>query len=156
MPDDREERRAARAARIAARRLRVQARRERVQARREAAAARRERRVERIEFETTRAGEPPKKTALTILAENIEFLETTRVESSWVHSVHLVRDRLTGNLRLAVTFKEAWTGIYITSSRADYDAILAAVSKGKHVWAHLYRLPYRTITAATKRHLAGI
>lgn len=152
MASSREERRA----RIAARRLRVQARRERVQARREAAAARRERGVERIEFETTRAERPPKETALTILAENIEFLETTFVTSSWVRAVHLVRDLTTGNVRLAVTFKEDFTGIYTTSSRIHYDAILAAESKGKHVWAFLYRLPYRTISAEARKMVPGI
>lgn len=159
MPTSREERRAriaARKARRAARRERGEARMARVQARREQAARRADPLTEFIEYETVAAGRPPKEVALTVIADNVAYLETRKVESSWVHSIHLVRDLTVDRDRLAVTFLDLYTCIYTSTSVRDYFAMKAAPSKGKHVWAYLYRLGRRVISDETKGHLAKL
>ena len=159
----REERRAERSARIAARRLRVQARRERVQARREA--AEREVGLRRIEYRTTEVGAPPKRVALTHFGKairdetgvlSIEIRRTEKVESSWVHSIHLVWLREVNEIRLGVTFLDGYTCVYDGSGPADFAAMLAAPSKGKHVWAHWYGVDRRVISKHTRTHLGQL
>ncbi len=162
MPSDREERRAARAARIAARRLRVQSRRERVQARREAAAAGRPLppRLRTREYLATEIGTPREQVALTFPGgrgpENIQYLKISPVESSWVSHVMLIADGTTGQTFLGVRFLDGYACVYAPSSEPDYHAMMAAPSKGKHIWSHWYGIFKRKITAETNRRLAGI
>lgn len=162
MPSEREQRRAERRARIAARRLRVQARRERVQARREAAAAGAPLppSLRRVEYLATEVGTPRKQVALTFPGgrgpENIQYLQINPVESSWVSHVMLIADGTTGQTFLGVRFLDGYACVYLPSSQADYQAMMAAPSKGKHIWSHWYGVGKRKITAETNRRLAGI
>ncbi len=162
MASDREVRRVARAARIAARRVRTQARRERVQARREARAAGRPLPpgLRQQEYLATEIGTPREQVALTFPGgrgpENIQFQKINAVESSWVSHVMLIADGTTGQTFLGVRFLDGYACVYLPSSQADYNAMMAAPSKGKHVWAHWYGIGKRKITAETNRRLAGI
>jgi hypothetical protein len=160
--EERERRRAERAARIAARRQRAQARRERVQARREAAAARRAeagslaaRGLRKVEHIATDIGVPPKQVASTLFGDpiNLEFVRINAVESSWVSHVMLLVDQTTGRRVLGVRFLDGYACWYSASSEADYHAMMAAPSKGKHIWSHWYGMGKRKITAATGRQL---
>ena len=161
MPTDREERRAQRTARIAARRLRVQARRERVQARREAMAAGRPPppRLRQRDYLATEIGAPREQVALTFPGgrgpENITYLQINTVESSWVSHVMLIGDQTTSQTWLGVRFLDGYACIYLPSSERDYRAMMAAPSKGKHIWSHWYGIGKRKITAETNRRLAG-
>lgn len=163
MPSDREQRRTERRARIAARRLRVQARRERVQSRREAMAAKREAMalppgLRRVEHIATEVGTPPRQVALTRPGTqrlNIAYLQVSKVQSSWVEYVILVDDQTTGQRRLGVRFLDEYACMYLASSEADYHAMLAAPSKGKHIWSHWYGMGRRVFTDDFRRYLAG-
>ena len=159
MPSERELRRVQRTARIAARRLRVQARRERVQARREAMAADRPPppALRRIEHLATEIGTPPRQVEATRFgkATNIDYLRINEVESSWVSHVMLILDKTTGVRRLAVRFLDGYACYYSASTEADYHAMMAAPSMGKHIWAHWYGMGKRKITAATTGRLAS-
>jgi hypothetical protein len=144
-------------ARIAARRLRVQARRERVQARREARAARRAAGLREIRHVAPEVGAPPEKVEATKfgVATNIAFIHIVAVESSWVSHVMLILDRTTGERKLAVRFLDGYACYYPASSEADYNAMLAAPSKGKHIWAHWYGMGKRRIQVAVSGGARG-
>ena len=122
--------------------------------------------LRRREYVTTEVGAPPKDVAWTHFGraiidkdtgqKSIEFRRTEKVESSWVHSIHLVWIRVLDEVRLGVTFLDGYTCVYDGSGPTDFLAMLAAPSKGKHIWAHWYGVDRRVISAYTKAHLAGL
>ena len=69
-------------------------------------------------------------------AVNMEVLAEQSVNSSWVSMIHLIM--YAGQPALGVTFRSGVTVIYTRSSLKDYEAMAAAGSKGKFIWARLY------------------
>ena len=115
--------------------------------------------LRRMEYVTTAAEAPPKEVELTHFGKNVGgiiYLETRKVESSWVDYIHLVRIVDTGLDHLTVTFLDGYTCIYTSTNVTDYFAMKSAPSKGKYVWAHLYGQGRRVISVATKTHIAGL
>jgi hypothetical protein len=118
----------------------------------------RERGLREVRHVATEIGTPPSQVALTRPGTqrlNIAYLKVTKVQSSWVEYVILVEDQTTGERRLGVRFLDGYACMYLASSEADYHVMLAAPSKGKHIWSHWYGMGRRVFTDDFRRYLAG-
>jgi len=71
---------------------------------------------------------------------HLQVIRTFPVTSSWVRSIKLVMFH--GQPALAVTFKSDVTCLYPKTTFRTFNAMHLAASKGKFVWAALYRDSY--------------
>lgn len=74
---------------------------------------------------------------------HLQVIRTFPVTSSWVLAIKLVMFR--EQPALAVTFKSGVTVLYPQTTFRTFNAMHLAASKGKYVWANLYRDSYVVI-----------
>jgi hypothetical protein len=74
---------------------------------------------------------------------HLQVIRTFPVTSSWVLAIKLVMFKK--QPALAVQFKSGITVLYPQTTFRTFDAMHLASSKGKYVWANLYRDSYIVI-----------